>query len=96
MAPLHDESCRHRSRRRHSIRPVRHRLIRIILHAIDRAPILLDITGTAFTKLATKFVHQARASMCTIVLGVEDVLVFISISGFKDVVDVLYNPFIIS
>ena len=34
--------------------------------------------------------------MHTIVLGIEHVLVFISISGSKDVVDALYNPFIIS
>ena len=96
MALLHDESRRHRSRRRHSIHPVRHRLIvRIILDAIDRVLVLLiDITGIAFPKLSTKFVRQARAPMRTIVLGVVHVFVFISISGAKDVVDALYTDLI--
>ena len=87
MAPLHDESRRHWSRRRHSIHPIRHRLIvRIILDAIDRILILINVTGIAFAKLSTKFVRQARSPMHTIVF-----FVFISISGPKDVVDALYT-----
>ena len=86
MAPLHDESRRHWSRR-HSIHPARHRLIvRIILDAIDRVLILIDVTSIAFTKLSTKLVHQTRSPMHTIVF-----FVFISISGPKDVVDALYT-----
>ena len=96
MAPLHDESRCHRSRRRHSLYPVRHQLIvRIILDAIDRVLVLLiDITSIAFPKLSTKFVHEARAPMRTIVLGVVHVFVFISIPGPKDVVDALYTDLI--
>ena len=93
MALLHDELRRHRSCRRHSIHPIRHRLIvRIILDAIDCVLVLLiDITGIAFPKLSTKFVRQAHAPMHTIVLGVVHVFVFISISGPKDIVDALYT-----
>ena len=88
MAPLHDESDRHRSSR-HSLYPIRLRpIVRIILDAIDRALILLiDIIRIAFTK----FVRQAHAPMRTIVLGVDHVFVFISISGSEDLVDVLYT-----
>ena len=88
MAPLHDELDCHRSSQ-HSLYPVcLQPIVCIILDAIDCALILLiDIICIAFTKFAC----QACAPMHTIVLGVEHVFIFISISGSEDLVDVLYT-----